>query len=476
MQKGFAQYLIVLLIAIGIGLGVFLIQKQTQLFPQAATPSPSPSSSLPPIKIMPLGDSITWGVRAGACCLGADPDLAGYRYYLHKSLSIAGLSPDFVGSLQSGPADLIDKDHEGHNGWGIGLYSDKSLSAVYENIDSWMDAQNPDVILMMLGINDLAQPLLAIDIPTAPQRLGMLIDKIFAKKPSVYLFAATIPPADVITPTIVEDVRVFNTAAVSVINSKRGPGRKLELVDVYANLTMADISDHVHPNEAGYLKVANLFYQAVINNLPSGYNLNKPTINIAQNQIGKGGSVTVSWNNVVYPFGTDFIGLYIPGSVDEHNYKDFRFTSTCAKDTISAQASTPKSSGSCDFPIDQLGQYEFRLFSQGSYLKLATSTIVNVVDSTPTPSPSPLSSPSPSPSVAVSPSASPSPSVSVSPSPSPSPSPKPGDIDGNGKVNIFDFSLFLSDFGKKGQNLKADFNNNGRVDIFDFSIMLSNWG
>jgi hypothetical protein len=61
------------------------------------------------------------------------------------------------------------------------------------------------------------------------------------------------------------------------------------------------------------------------------------------------------------------------------------------------------------------------------------------------------------------------------PSPSPSPS-LAGDVDGNGKVNIFDYNAILSDFGKTGTNLASDLNKNGRVDIFDYNIVLSNFG
>lgn len=64
---------------------------------------------------------------------------------------------------------------------------------------------------------------------------------------------------------------------------------------------------------------------------------------------------------------------------------------------------------------------------------------------------------------------------SLLPSPSPSPS-LAGDVDGNGKVNIFDYNAILSDFGKTGTNLASDLNKNGRVDIFDYNIVLSNFG
>jgi hypothetical protein len=49
------------------------------------------------------------------------------------------------------------------------------------------------------------------------------------------------------------------------------------------------------------------------------------------------------------------------------------------------------------------------------------------------------------------------------------------DLNGDGKVDIIDFSILLFNWGIP-KNEKADFNSDGRVDIIDFSIMLFYWG
>lgn len=59
---------------------------------------------------------------------------------------------------------------------------------------------------------------------------------------------------------------------------------------------------------------------------------------------------------------------------------------------------------------------------------------------------------------------------------SPSPSPKPGDIDGNTKVDIFDYNILLTNFGKTGTGLQGDLDNNQKVDVFDYNILLTNFG
>lgn len=87
-----------------------------------------------------------------------------------------------------------------------------------------------------------------------------------------------------------------------------------------------------------------------------------------------------------------------------------------------------------------------------------------------------LTAPSTSSPVPTSPSPSPSSPQSPSPSPIPSASAKPGDIDGNNKVDIFDYNILLTNFGKTDSGFQGDFDNNGRVDIFDFNILLTNFG
>jgi hypothetical protein len=51
-----------------------------------------------------------------------------------------------------------------------------------------------------------------------------------------------------------------------------------------------------------------------------------------------------------------------------------------------------------------------------------------------------------------------------------------GDLNGDGKVDIFDYTIFIGDFGKTGNNLVSDLNKDGKVDIFDYTIFSQNFG
>lgn len=88
-----------------------------------------------------------------------------------------------------------------------------------------------------------------------------------------------------------------------------------------------------------------------------------------------------------------------------------------------------------------------------------------------TSSPITLNCPKPSPSILIS---SPTPSPISSPSVTPTPSNRTGDLNHDGKIDIFDFNIFLQDY--RTGNLRSDINNDQKVDIFDFNLLLAGFG
>lgn len=51
---------------------------------------------------------------------------------------------------------------------------------------------------------------------------------------------------------------------------------------------------------------------------------------------------------------------------------------------------------------------------------------------------------------------------------------KKGDINGDSKVDKYDFSLMMANWGKTGTN-SSDLNNDGKVDKYDFALLMLNW-
>lgn len=54
----------------------------------------------------------------------------------------------------------------------------------------------------------------------------------------------------------------------------------------------------------------------------------------------------------------------------------------------------------------------------------------------------------------------------------------PGDLDGNRKVDIFDYNILVTNFGKTGVAgfTPADIDRDGKVDIFDYNTLVTNFG
>jgi len=193
------------------------------------------------IKIMPLGDSITDGITVPGA----------YRIKLWNNIKKNGYNVDFVGSLSNGPAELGDKDHEGHSGWRIDQLDAK--------INTWMDNSKPKIVLLHIGTNDISQ---SYDLANAPNRMSGLIDKICAKLPSGgKLYVATIIPISYAS------VSNYNLQVSNVVKNKANTGKPVYLVDMYSALTTADLADGVHPNLNGYNKMADVWFNAIRNDL-----------------------------------------------------------------------------------------------------------------------------------------------------------------------------------------------------------------
>ena len=201
------------------------------------------TSSKEPLKIMPLGDSNTEGWGSW--------DLGAYRDDLWQLFDNGNYNIDFVGPHATGP-DGFDRDHAGFSGWKIGEIS----SAV----NGWLDDSQPDVVLLTIGTNDILRD---DNIEEAPSRLNDLIDQITSHSPDTQVIVSSIPP---ITRTEEQQQQVieFNSYIPGIVDSKVEQGKNVYFVDTYSDLTFDDLEDGVHPTQEGYNKVANSWYDGII--------------------------------------------------------------------------------------------------------------------------------------------------------------------------------------------------------------------
>lgn len=228
--------------ALALALGVGLALAGT---PVAAADVAAEPTHHVPVRIMPMGDSITQG--AGAT--------GGYRLELKDLMVPAGHSFDFVGSQASGPFEIEDRQHQGHNGFKI-----HDIAAIARDR---VTTYRPDVVLLVIGTNDVTGD---YELDTAPSRLADLIDVIVDAAPGSELIVGSIPPlAD---PTDDAQARVYNAAIPAIVEARAAAGKNVSFVDMYAAMSPADLVDGVHPNADGYLKMANVWLPALEEVLP----------------------------------------------------------------------------------------------------------------------------------------------------------------------------------------------------------------
>jgi lysophospholipase L1-like esterase len=212
----------------------------------ASTTAAVPTAQPPrPLRIMPLGDSITQ----------ADSEHDSYRRPLFKSLELEGRSVDFVGSLSSNyrggpPRTDFDLDHEGHWGWRV--------DEILEDVRRWVLEEEPDVLLVHLGSNDVFQDQSA---SSTLDELSRLIDVVREARPDAAFFVARIIPTTNASRN--RNLRELN-ASIASLASKSTERSKVTIVDHAAGFDPARMTyDGVHPNAAGEIHMADRWLDAL---------------------------------------------------------------------------------------------------------------------------------------------------------------------------------------------------------------------
>ncbi len=233
-------------------------------------PPPPVSAATAPIKILPLGDSITRG---------------GYRCRLQKKLKDAGFADfDFIGSQNSdwtqscsSTYQPYDKDHEGYGSYNT-LMILGGYNSNYPNILSYpgigtslTNLRNkghvPGIVLLMLGTNDIGQVGSRSSTYTHDNLTG-IIGRLRSANPNVIILLANTIPNFYKYDTFsnnAERVSWINEdiAQVANLTSAASP---IYLIDMNTGFGRELISsDNVHPNTAGYEEIATRFFNILKN-------------------------------------------------------------------------------------------------------------------------------------------------------------------------------------------------------------------
>ncbi|MES2657777.1 MAG: Ig-like domain-containing protein [Verrucomicrobiota bacterium] len=233
-------------------------------------PARAQTPDFPPgLRIMPLGDSITYGYNGSN---------AGYRGPLYSLLSPLAADFRFVGSSSERPGFLpsipIDqRKHEGHSSY--------LIQDVFNNLDGfdnarflqyggperdpnggyWLTGGNgtgreplfPDIITMMIGTTEVG------NMNGVETRLRNLITKITTLRPAAKLFVAKIIPM-----ATGQSVAPYNVIVTNVVADFQAQGKNIYLVDMNTGFPFNGLDpDAVHPNNIGFNWMASRWFEAI---------------------------------------------------------------------------------------------------------------------------------------------------------------------------------------------------------------------
>jgi lysophospholipase L1-like esterase len=220
--------------------------------------SPLPAAP-PPVRIMPLGDSITLGSFIPG----------GYRAPLYQMLTNAGYTVAFVGTLTgNGAPNQAELRHEGHTGYRI--------EQIDAGFSAWANADpDPDIILLLIGVNDFAQN---EDVTSTANRLDHLISRITSNRPTAKLMVA-----DLFLRTDYPDVNRmiqtnFNPFVPAIVARHAALGQQVYFLPLDAALESSDLQEGLHPNQSGYDKLAACWFNAITNLISPWGTTNPPVI------------------------------------------------------------------------------------------------------------------------------------------------------------------------------------------------------
>jgi acyl-CoA thioesterase-1 len=202
-------------------------------------------------KIMPLGDSITWDWYYWDN--RTDAERSGYRNYLWYLLQNDGYEVDFVGSRVNGGVvtPLFDGDNDGYTG-----YTSHQIADMVYNL---LTINTPDIILLHIGTNDWPSTSvygverILNEIDRFEQNHNITIKVVLAQ-------IIKLPARDITW------AGKFNDNLYDMAKNRIDEGDDIILIDMENGAGInysTDLVDGIHPNNTGYSKMANVWFNAI---------------------------------------------------------------------------------------------------------------------------------------------------------------------------------------------------------------------
>jgi len=221
------------------------------------------------VKVLPLGNSLTKGVYCtngtiGTCTTLPDNQMVGYRKQLHTLLAGAGYIPDFVGNEVAGWSVFDEYTHAGYPG----ITAAGLATKLNDNSNYLLNSTQPDIVLLEIGTNDIQAGI------THVAEVGNILNEIneyesSSGKPVLVFISKVIRHRQGYgDATMLNNYNTFNSNLYNLYTTRKGAGDLIEWLDVGSTLNYqgepaGDMKDELHPNQAGYDKMAQQWFNAI---------------------------------------------------------------------------------------------------------------------------------------------------------------------------------------------------------------------
>jgi len=236
------------------------------------------ASQKAPLRIMPLGDSITAGYTDNS--KWDHPFEFGYRSGLYQQMKKAGYKFVLVGESKeplnksfgdpthggsvSPKLDLRKVKQDGHRGYG-----GWSIVGIQKNVATWIQQDRPDVILLLIGINGINA--------NSSKQLDSLVKTIYETDKDVKLIVAQITPLSKFNQNLFD----YNTyIRETLVPAYAGKGHAIITVNLYKHFLInpddpksidaTRLSNRInHPTNKLYDKMAKSWFQGIKSLIPN---------------------------------------------------------------------------------------------------------------------------------------------------------------------------------------------------------------
>ncbi len=244
------------------------------------------SNNNEPIMIMPLGNSITYGITNGSLTVA---DKKGYRYFLYDSLRVSGYNFIFTGSEHAG-WNFLPQNYDNNAGFPgikdhqLAYLLQTGIKDMYSVVDTltdgpYLNTYPADIILLHIGTNgnnetggespwDVEDILNEIDNyeNSSGKHVTVILARIIDRahnQPYVTVFNDSVEAMalDRVTnssnPHYPDDIKIVDMQNIP------GFDYTIDTVGTIGDGIQGDMAAELHPNEKGYAKMANVWFNAI---------------------------------------------------------------------------------------------------------------------------------------------------------------------------------------------------------------------